>query len=377
MKLLTKILPLSLLFAATGPFVSAALMQLGENTSLHLLVDADYVYTDNLFLQTNPSADSYMEFAPGLELKLSRDAAITMGVRYQQRYTFFDTYSELDGSYADLSADISYNSGRVLASGYYSFQELASNTVDANQDGVLIERDQYTAGGRLKYELTELTAVQVGADYNEIDYKSPGYTDQDDMSYPVTFFYQIRPKVDLTAGFRLRDVNTSGLYDYTDTYYFVGAVGEFFSPVIFADIQVGYQQRDFDNQGYDTSAGTYNIQFIYTGNVKTTVYLGFSQDYRTSADQGDSYTWTSGTLGARYSLTEAFGLNASILYGETDYEQIPRAEDITIIEVGASFSPNDSLILRATYVSQVVDGKTVFSSDYTTGTFRVSASVRY
>ncbi|NDV61144.1 outer membrane beta-barrel protein [Puniceicoccales bacterium CK1056] len=353
-------------------------MQFGDNSTVHLLADADYVYTDNLFHRRTETKDDYMEFSPGFEIKLSRDAATTVSFRYQHRFTSFSKYSELDGDYSDLSGQIRYNSGRMLTSGYVQYEELASNSADVNLEGVLIERDEFDAGGRIKYDVSELTAIEVGVDYSEVDYDLAQFTDYDSFSIPITLFYRVRPKIDLTAGVRLREVDTSGTVDYDDTYYFIGAVGEFFSPMLFADIRIGFQDREFDGADFDTSSATYDITFIYTGDVKTTVYAGISRDYRTSAIGGGAYTYTSATLGARYSLNEVFGFNASIVVGESDYEQSPRAEDLTTFDAGVTYNPNDFLTIQAGYRSQDVSGKDpVFSSDYQTNTFRVSASVRY
>lgn len=378
MKTFYKILSLPILVGGLTGSLSGAILQFGDNSTVHLLADVDFVYTDNLFRRSTSTADDYMEFSPGFELKLSRDAATTVTFRYQHRFTSYSKFSELDDDFSDLSAQAVYNSGRMLTSAYLGYEELASNSADVNLDGILVERDQLDAGGRVKYDVSELTAVEVGVDYTEVDYDLPFYTDHEDLSVPVTLFYRVRPKIDLTAGVRFRTVETSANIDYDDVYYFVGAVGEFFSPMLHADVRVGFQEREFDGFNYDTSSASYDITFIYTGDVKTTVYAGISRDYRTSAIGGGAYTFTSASLGARYSLNEVFGVNASIIVGESDYEQSPRAEDLTTLEVGASYNPNDFLTVRASYQSQDVDGKDpVFSSDYQTNTFRVSASVRY
>lgn len=378
MKIITRILPLALLSAGLGCPLSASLLNISDNAQVHLLADVDYVYTDNLFRRANPRADDYVEFSPGVELRLSEGAPASAVLRYQHRFTQYSKFNELDDNFASLSFQVRYNSGRILTSAYLNYEELASNTTDFNLDGVLIRRDQLDGGAKLKYEMTELTAFSVGIDYTEVDFELPAYTDHEDVSVPITLYYRIRPKIDLTAGVRFRDVSTSAGIDYSDTFYFVGAVGEFFSPVLFADITVGFQEREFDGTNFDTSSASYDITFIYTGDVKTTVYAGLSRDYRSSAIGGGSYTFTSGTLGARYSLTNVFGVNASILVGESDYESTPRAEDTMIFEVGATYNPNEYLTLRASYIAQDIDGKDpVFSSDYQTNTFRVSASVRY
>jgi hypothetical protein len=375
----------TILLSAALCFSSAnaePILSFSEDAHLHFIADAEVVYQSNLFLQsTGRVSDTYFAFSPGLELRLAQEGAASATLRYQHRFTAFMDRDELDGDFADFGMQARYNSGLVLASAYANYKELASNTFDANQDGVLIERTQSDVGGNVRYEISELTAVKVGADYAKMDYDDAFYTDYESLSLPVTFFYKVRPKIDLTAGLRYRETDTSSrffqTFDYTDMYYFVGAVGELFSPVIYADISIGLQQRDYDNSSLDLSSGSYDITFIYTGDVKTTVYAGLSRDYRTSAIGGTAYAFTSVNLGARYALSRFIGLNAGITYGESEYEQSPRAEDITMFNLGASYQPNDYLSFRASYEFTDVEGANIFSSDYQNNRFRVTASLRY
>jgi hypothetical protein len=365
-----------------GSIAAAPLLKVNDDIQIHLLADAEFVYESNLFLQRdNTVSGRYLIFSPGLELRVAQQGSASAVLRYQHQFTAFRDQSSLDGDYQDFDLRLSYDSGVVLASGHASYKELFSNTIDANRDGQLIERTNSSLGGSLRYEISELTAVKVGVDMTEVDYDDFFYTDHESVSVPVTLFYKIRPRVDLTGGIRYRTVETSGglqdAYDYDDFYYFVGAVGELFSPVIFADVSVGYQTRDFEGESLDAASASYDVTFIYTGDPKTTVYAGLSRDYRTSAVGGLTYAFTSASLGARYAFTDTIGLNAGIVIGENEYEESPRAEDMTILNLGASYHPNDFLTLSARYEYTDVDGANIFSADYNNREIRISASLRY
>lgn len=346
---------------------------------LHVMADVEYAYEDNIFLlEANELEDRYLVFTPGLELRMSEDSTLSATLSYRHSFTRFRDFSRLNGDYADLGFQARYNSGVVLASAYLDFEELYSSLRDVSLAiGGPIERDQTKAGANIRYELSELTAFKVGLDYQDVDYDLEQFSDYDTTSVPVTFFYKVRPKVDLTAGLRYRTTNTTGPFDYDDMYYFFGAVGELFSPVIFADVSVGYQERDYDGTSIDASSPSYDITFIYTGNVKSTLYAGLSRDYRTSAIGGTSYAFSSLSVGGDYSLTDKVGINAGFVYGESEYEESPRAEDMMIINLGTSYQPNDYLTLKASYEYTDVDGKNEFSSTYKNNELRVSASVRY
>ena len=313
MKFSNKFLPFSLAFYCLACPIHGAILQLGESSTLHLLADAEYVYTDNLFLRTEDSTSgSYFVFSPGIEWRISQTGGLALTLQLVNQFEVHDERPELDDDFIKVTGNFRYDTGRFLWSGNLAYAEYASNTVDARLEDSLIRREHIDAGLKAKYEISELTAVEAGFQFSEVDYESSIFTDHDDLTIPVTFYYSVRPKIDLTAGIQFRSVETSTSVDfdaseYDDTYYFVGAVGEFFSPLIFADFKVGYQEREFDRSRYgasSTSSASYDITFIYTGDVKTTVYAGISRDYRSSAIGGDSYISTSGTLGVRYSLNE-------------------------------------------------------------------------
>lgn len=381
---------LSRLFVFAGAPVAAASMlagqsitQLGDGAELHYLADAALVYESNLFLSSSRSvSDQHLVFSPGVELKMADEGAATASLRYQHRFTSYSGNSILNGDFSDFEGRVNFDSGLMLAKGYVTFKELASNTVDANREGVLLERSVATLGGTARYEMSQLTALAFALDYSDTDYDDAFYTDIKSTSVPLTFFYKVQPKVDMTAGFRYRSTDTSGgfyqSYDFTDTYYFVGAVGELFSPVVYADVSVGYQKRDYKGIGLDAQSASYDITFIYTGSAKATLTAGFARDYRTSAVGGEAYAFTSASVGGRYMASSRISLDASLVVGESEYEQSLRAEDMTIINFGGSYRPNDYLTVRADWSYSDINGDvTLGASDYFSNQVRVSAALRY
>ena len=268
MKTLRNSLAVLSTFTLLGSLSQASVLQLGEDAQLHVLGDLQYVYEDNLFLlQNNEVSDRYLVFSPGLELRMAQEGTLSAVLRYQHSFTRYRDFDSLNGDYSDLSVKARYNSGVVLASAYLDYEELYTSLRDvALAVGGPVEREEIGAGGNLRYEISELTAFRIGVDYDEVDYELDRYTDYDSLSVPLTFFYKVRPKVDLTGGLRYRNTNTTGPFDYEDLYYFVGAVGELFSPVVFADVSIGFQERDFDGAATDASSASYDITFIYTGN---------------------------------------------------------------------------------------------------------------
>lgn len=366
----------------TAAAFAAPLVQMENDSALHAVADASIVWDDNVLRTSSlEQSDMYFKFSPGLEWRMDPQSAASTTVSYRHHIIRYQDLDELDTDFADFKVNFKYDSGVVLTNAFAKYQESYSNTYafDENDDifGVLTERTTTAFGGDVRYELSELTAVKVGFSQSNVNYDEERFSDHETTSVPVTLYYKIRPKASLTAGARYRDVTTDFGNDFQDVYFFIGGVGEVFSPVIHADISVGYQSRDAEYAllpDSDSGSASYDVTLIYTGNPKATVYGGLSRDYRTSAYSGFGYTFTSATLGARYSLSNAIGVNAQIAVGESDYEQGSRSEDITMFNLGASYRANDFLMLRASYSYRDVDGDV---ANYQDSEFRVTASLRY
>lgn len=379
---------------------AASALHLSDNAQIHVLGDLAYTFEDNIFLTSASETEAQsFEFSPGLELRFAEQGTASAMVRYQHRFEVFVDEDDLDGNYADLELRTKYDSGVMMASAYGSYEQKASQTLETAGQGRLIDRDEIGAGADLRYEVSELLALSTGLMYNETDYDDDDrYTDSESYSIPLTVIYKFRPKLELNAGLRYRDTMADAIdttdydYDATDMYYFVGAVGELFTPVLYGDVSVGFQERDFEDFDADTSSGSYNATVTYVGDPKTTVYVSLSRDYRTSGVGATSYAYTSAKLGARYNLTKFLGFNASVTAAETDYKtqvlnfnngmftlgESSREEDIMFYNIGMTLNPNEYFTFRVSYQYQDVDGNDIpGASDYTNNKFRVSASLRY
>jgi hypothetical protein len=139
-------------------------------------------------------------------------------------------------------------------------------------------------------------------------------------------------------------------------------------------LSIGYQTRNAKNSEADASSPSYKLSFIYTGNVKANYYLTISRDYRTSSVAAQAYAYTSGQLGANYSISNTFSVNAAFVLAESEYEESIRKEEITMLHFGASYNPNDYLTFNASYAYRDIDGNV---AKYSTNEFRVFASLRY
>ena len=362
------------------------------DTVIHAFGEVAAVYESNVYQRAaNRVSDYRLEFVAGIELQLSPQGAANTTLKIGERFIRWDS-EPLNDEFLEASFSTAYDSGVLMSNAYASYTEAYSSqqylTSPSDAIGVLALRDTVRAGGSVKYDFSDLTSVKAGVDYSDTSY-SPikvngqtliSYSGHEAISVPVTAYYNIRPKVDLTAGLRYRQTEADSGLKYDDMYYYVGAVGELFSPVVYADVTIGYQTRDSSVSRQDETSSSFSASLTYTGNPKGTAFLTFARDFRTSAIGGANYVYDSATLGAQYSISDAFGVHGAVAFGKSDYQQYLasidgyREDDIQMVRVGASYRPNDYLKVDASFYYHDVDGNI---ANYSDTEFRVTASLRY
>lgn len=368
-------------FAVNGN--AAPAISLGEEVDLFLLASAGITYESNLFADSTNEVDDFrLNMSPGIELALGRSPAANAKLVYRHHFHIYDDRSELEADFADLDFRAVYDSGIFVGNLVATFRERASNdvdTTDANLPGRLIRRDEANVSATGRYQFTELIAFSAGLEFNEFRFREPNLTSHEAWSVPVTFFYRVRPALDMTAGYRYRKVNVSGLFpDARDNFFFIGAQGELGSPLFIGNASIGYQERSLRGVNEKFDSVFYNFMVTYLASARVSHFLSIGRDFRTSSNQGTTFTHASVTFGSRARLTNRLSANVSLTYAEAKYQRSLREEEHVFFNVGMTYRPNDYLSLNANYGYVNVDGLgTPAASDYTRNRISVSASVRY
>lgn len=358
----------------------APLLSLDEDTELFVLGTAGIQYESNLFTdRVNRVSDFRFAASPGVEIAHGRTQAAQASITYLHHFHVYDSESTQDGDYADLSAQARYDTGILISNVQASFRQRASNDADVNLVGRLVKRDETRLNGNARYQISELMGISAGLEYADTDFKDPALTTFDFYSIPLTYFYKVRPQLDLTAGYRYRNTSVSSATgDSKDNYFFVGAQGELGSPMILGNLSLGYQERKFSGSNDKRSSPSYSFMVSYLASPRITHYGNLAYDFRTSSSQGLSYSYGSLTIGTRARITDMIATNFSLTYAEAEYQRSPRSEDHMFFNAGVTYNPNDYVTIRADYAYQSVDGNnSPGASDYRNNRISVSASVRY
>ena len=355
---------------------AAALVSIGETTNIYFNGSATARYDDNIFLQeNNEESDLIFIFAPGVELNVGRRANANLNVYYREDFYLYEDNSDLDTNTSNVFLDAFFNMPRLDLRFDASFQQLIQPEANLRVFGFdrLIERDAYRANFRGEYEISERTSIASGINGSKVDFDNDiFFSDSESFSVPVTLYYALTPRFDLSAGYRYRYTDVKRGNEYDDHYANVGIRGEVF-PKLMGEARVGYQERRVSG-GEDDDGVSFGLDFSHFLTPKITLLVGGYRDFETGG-QGQSIDTIGGSLGARYTFNHLISATAGANYFERDYET-GRTDDTLDLNLGVSYSPITYVNLSAGYIFRTNDSN-LNGLDFDNNIFNVSASLRY
>jgi len=371
---------------------AAPFLAIGDNAELFVTADAIASYNDNILLSADAPGvkkyeDTIFTFRPGFDLEYGKDSAIKGNLVGTYTMTGYSQYNEFNNQLFGIGANGSYSTGgRLTLNANASFNELDQPTVDLSSltsVGKLVEREVTDAGINGEYAFSEKISVGSGFAYSHVDFEDPAYSDQWTYTVPVNVYYELTPKVDLSAGVRYTRTDQTVLAptaaDQFDSFYYnVGARGAF-TPKLSGNFSVGYNTR-YANRGPDDdgSIGA-NASLAYAYSDKTQLSLALSRDFANSTAGGSSYENSQITLSAVSAITVDWRLNASATYRLLDYTSITPSQTEEYYEgsLGATYIINNHLSssLSYTYREKSSDAGTL--SEFQNNLVTLSLSARY
>jgi len=359
---------------------AAPFLAIGDNAELFVIADVSAAYNDNILLapdgSPNELKDTVFTFVPGFDLQFGKDSLVKGNVIGTATLTSYSDNEQLNNQLLGIASNADYDNGSLKLNANASFKELDQPTVDVvPAAGRLIERHVTSLGLNGELSLSEKISVGSGLSFGHVDYKDPGSTESDDYIVPVNVYYELTPKVDVSAGIRYTRAELDTGAEYDSYYYNVGARGSF-TPKLSGSFSVGYNTRssnvdpDEDSIGADAS-----LAYAYTD--KTQFTLGLSRNFSNSTSGGASYENSSITLGASSAITVDWRLNASLTYRQLDYQTIARTDDYMEASLGATYIINQHLSAGLSYTFRDNSSDAGAANEFQNNLVTVSLSARY
>lgn len=375
-----KIIRIALLSVSLGAGSHAApFMAIGDGAELFLTGGLGVRADDNVFLSSNSESDLIFDITPGAEITFGKNSQLQGALTLKHMFSNYSDNSDLNTNLFSGDFVSKYDDGKLKLGFNLGFHELNQNTVDIRRVGRLTRRDVFSAGANAEVEISQITSVGGGIAFRHENYKPRGFTDSDDLTVPLNFYYKWTPKVDLSLGYRYRDYQVDIGQDSTDHFFNVGARGEF-SPKLTGTLAVGVNTRKFDGRnpftgrsgGDDTILGV-DASFSYEVSPKTNLQFGLVNDFGTSpqGQQQENFT-ISGMISTE--VSSEWSVHGGLSYRKIDYGT--RTDDYFEGQLGTTFIINANVRIVGAYIYRNYETD-VRGFEFKNNVFSVAANFRY
>lgn len=356
---------------------AAPFLAVGDNAELFVTANAVASYNDNILLAPSGSErdDVIVSFSPGVDLVFGKDSVIKGNVAASSTLTSYIDNDTLNNQLFGIDSAVSYNGGgQITLSATASYTELDQPTIDVTSN---TDRAITNLGFSGEYQFSEKTSIGSGFSYSHTDYKDPIFNEQWEYGVPVNLYYELTPKVDVSAGVRYTrtDIDKGGANQYDAFYYNVGARGEFTAKLSGA-FSVGYNTRKANVGPDDDGSVGANASLSYEYSEKTGLTLSLSRDFANATSGGASYENTQVTLGASTAIAVDWSLSASATYRILDYQAGAQDEYIEG-SLGATYLINGHLSSSLSYTYRDKMSDFGAANEFQNSVVSISLSARY
>lgn len=346
---------------STGSWLKRGIV-FGENSALRFGADFSARYDDNIFLTQNDEVDDeIISFSPTAVFTFGQSSLVQGSLilredfmRYVRRHDNVNL-GTFQGQAAYAGGKLTFN-----ASTYYRqlYQNDQSTVVSGRRE--IIRRDEIGGTAKAEFSMTPKTNAGAGVDYSRVDYRTQGLTDNQSIGIPISLFYAVAPKLDLSLGYTHGTAKVdlpNG--ESVDRYYNVGARGTF-TPKLTGNFSVGYRTRKPDVGMKDTMWG-FDGEFSYEVTPKTGAALSISRDF-SNGPLGESVKNTGLNLRLSTTFDPQWQGGLSIAYRGINYGG-RRDDDFFEGSLTASYLYSSWLSMTAGY-SHRANRSTVDAAEY-------------
>ena len=318
-------------------------MALGNYGAVAVDVETSVTHSSNIFRNSDEEDDIIFQVLPRLRYRFDQG---TVRVEAHAgvdviRFDDFDdndaedikSYIAIDFPYGDAVEDRRYD---VRLEGGYNERTSPNDSV---QDITQTEEVDLSAIGR--YYVSERTFLRSGVEYLDKQSQTSDYDDVQRIEVPVEFFYDYSEDLSYGLGYRYTDTDVSAdgvepEADSNDHAIYLAAVGQVASAIT-AEIRVGGQQRQFDDDAYDDETQFFmESSLSWVATDLTTVDFSIGNGFDTTIDNTSVEKFFT-ELGLRHQFSEKIRASASLDYQDLNYSD-GRDDDQFSVAIGCGYT---------------------------------------
>jgi len=359
---------------------AAPFLAIGDGAELFVTGTLGVRADDNIFLSTKATSDTIFDINPGLTLEFGKNAELKGALTLVDAFANYSDHSKLNTNLfsGDFKAD--YSDGKTKLGFNAGYHEMNQNTVDTAlaAGGKLTRRDEFVVGAKGEVEVSQITSVGAGVDFQHMNYKVSGYGDFDQLKVPINFYYKWTPKTDISLGYTYTNYQTTIGQDSNDHFFNLGLRGEVL-PLLKGEIAVGVDQRNISGGNSRTDPGL-KANLTYEYSPKTSITITAGNDHSTSP-QGSQQKNLSFGGKVNVAIDSAWSADAGLNWRNIAYSRFgatgPHEDDYVEGVVGVGYTVNSWVKIRGDYTYRNNSTNNKNGSEFTGNVFSLAATLRY
>jgi len=308
---------------------SYAEYQIGDVGAIAFGLDASVLSTDNVTMDSSEDSDNILSVLPTANFKSDAGAA-SIEAYVGLEMIRYDDLSENDSD--NFKSNLKVNFPDELAGENYSllfeggFNEFTRAISDEKGTGRVVNTEQVDLGLQGRYYISEDITLRAAVEQLDIQSNTAGYADVETTTIPIAVYYDIDEALSVGFGYRNRSSEvgnqvTSAKADSTDHAFFVGVENQV-SEIWGYELEIGFQQRDFDNNATFSDEDGLFASLLVNWQVSDMTELAaeLSNEYGTTLANQSSET-ARAALQLNHTFDERINASLGMSYNETDYNQ--------------------------------------------------------
>lgn len=381
---ITRLIAVSALLT-TGAY-AAPFLAISDNAEVFLTGTLGVRADDNIFMTPDAQSDTIWDINPGVQLVFGRASTLQGTWSVVESFANYSDHSDLNSNLFSTAFNAAYDDGKAKSTFNASFNEINQNTVDVRSNAdALIRRDVFAIGGQSEVNVSEKSSVAVGVQYTGTNYKRIGFSDSKVGTIPVSYYYEMTPKVDMALTYRYRQSWLQHGYDSKDHAVTVGARGEF-TPKLTGQVHVGVTQRNFrHHKGLpdldDKTLLGIDSSLSYAVSPKSTLQFGVSNDFDANSQGNQQKNLTIrgsaiSNISDEWSVLIGASYRAINYYSQGGMTAKARTDDYMEGQIGATYKVNEYLQITGALALRS-NKSDLDSSDFDNSVVSLAANLRF
>ena len=214
------------------------------------------------------------------------------------------------------------NFSLVFEGGYNEFTSAQSSQ---NGEGRVVNTEDLDLNFNGRYYITEDITLRAAVEYLDKESQTTGYADLETLTVPVAVYYDFDEALSAGIGYRNRTSKvgsqvTSAKADSDDHAFFVGVENQV-SEIWGYELEIGFQQRDFDENAFSDEDGVFaSILANWQISEMTELVGQLSNEFGTTLANQSSEIASAGVQ-LNHTFDERISASLGLSYEEIEYTQ--------------------------------------------------------